>query len=114
MEKISYSQIEGYCNELHAVAKKMNEILENVKKSGENILSKDNWNGPAANFFANKMTKLTSNFDDVFKEIENSILFMASCAEGYQAIDQIVVKEICSNLNITEPNLSTSNIFNGG
>ena len=27
---------------------------------------------------------------------------MAECAEGYQSIDQQVINEICSNLNISE------------
>lgn len=110
--KISYSQVENYCNELHDIAKKMNEILENVNEIGTNVSSSGGWEGEAANFYENKLKNVTKNFDEVFCEIENSILFMAKCAEGYNAIDKDVIREICNNLKITTPSLSTSNIFN--
>lgn len=114
MEKISYGDVETMCNGLHAVAKTMKEILENIDGIKNQIASGSSWSGRAASSYSEKLGEVTKNFDEVFIEIENSILFMASCAEGYQAIDKLVLKEICSNLNITEPNLSTSNIFNGG
>ena len=38
---------------------------------------------------------------------------MASCSDGYQAIDNQIMHEICSNLKINEPSLNTSNIFGG-
>ena len=63
--------------------------------------------------YEKKLKSMTMNFDEIFRELENSILYMANCAEGYQAVDQTVIKEICDNLNISQPNLSTSNIFNG-
>lgn len=111
--KISYSQVENYCNELHVLAKKMNEILENIESEVLKLQSKEKWSGSSADFYVSKIVPVIKNFDEVFKEIENSILYMASCAEGYQAIDQTIVKEICDNLNISSPNLSTSNIFGG-
>lgn len=111
--KISYSQVEEQCNELHLVAKNMKEILDNIDEIGSKILDADTWSGKAANHYSDKLTAITTNFEEVFLEIENSILYMASCSDGYQAIDKQIMKEICSNLKITEPTLSTSNIFNG-
>lgn len=110
---ISYSQVEEQCNELHAVAKNMKEILDNIEGIRTKISSKDSWSGYASDIYSGKLESISKNFEEVFIEIENSILYMASCSDGYQAIDQQIMKEICSNLKITEPNLNTSNIFNG-
>lgn len=110
---ISYSQIEAQCNELHSVAKNMKEILENIEGIRIRILNGDSWSGSASNNYSNKLGSVSKNFEEVFLEIENSILYMAKCSDGYQAVDQQIMREICSNLKITEPNLNTSNIFNG-
>lgn len=114
MEKISYGDIETLCNGLHQVAKTMKEILDDIEGIKNKLSSGSSWSGSASSTYAEKLSAVTKNFEEVFIEIENSILFMASCAEGYQAIDENIMQEICSNLNITEPSLSTSNIFNGG
>lgn len=110
---ISYSQVEAQCNELHSVAKNMKEILDNIDGIKTRILNSDSWSGSASNIYVEKLESVSKNFEEVFLEIENSILYMASCSDGYQAVDQQIMREICSNLKITEPNLSTSNIFNG-
>ena len=109
--EISYSEVESSCNELHALAGNMKETLHNIVVSGSNLSLNEYWQGSAADYFNSKLDQLIKNFDEAFIEIENSILFMASCSDGYQAIDSKIMGEICSNLNITEPNLSTSGIF---
>ena len=48
----------------------------------------------------------------IYIENENSILYLAECAEGYKAVDEIVLKEICNNLGLTMPGLGTSKIYN--
>lgn len=110
--KLSYSKVEESCNELHSIAKRMKESLDEVKAISRNLSGSESWSGSASNYYSKKLNKLTKSFDEVFIEIENSILFMASCSEGYQKVDQTIMREICSNLNITEPSLNTSKIFN--
>ena len=110
--KISYSQIEEYCNELHNLAKKMDDILNNVKSIRQEVINNKAWQGKAANFYFQKLNNVIQNFDEVYREIENSILYMAKCSDGYQAIDKDIMNEICNNLGITTPSLDTSNIFN--
>lgn len=107
--KFSYEMIETYCNELHDLAKNMRSTLENAGDLGTKI--SNNWNGPASEYYIGKMTNLANQFEDIFKEIENSILYLASCSEGYDAIEENTKREICQNLKIMEPSLSTSNIF---
>ena len=110
---ISYSQVEMYCNELHSVAKNIKEIFDNIENLRTKILNGDSWSGKASQTFCDKLGSVTKNFEEVYLELENSILYMASCSDGYEAIDKQIMQEICSNLNITEPNLNTSNIFGG-
>ena len=110
--KISYSQVEAYCNELHNLAKKMDNILSNVKSIGQVAIKNQDWQGKAANYYSQKLNNVIQNFDEVYREIENSILYMAKCSEGYQAVDKQIIDEICNKLGITTPSLDTSNIFN--
>ena len=112
--KISYNQVETQCNQLHSVAKNMKELLENINGIGSKISNGDSWSGSASDKYIEKLNLISKNFDEIFLEIENSILYMASCSDGYQAIDEKIMNEICSNLKIGEPNLNTSSIFNGG
>lgn len=112
--EISYTQVEAQCTEMHMVAKNMKEKLDEIEAIRVKILNGGSWSGTASNQYATKLKNITSKFEDVFIEIENSILYMAKCSSGYKAIDEQLMKEICSNLKITEPSLGTSNIFNGG
>lgn len=108
---ISYSQVEEQCNELHIVANNLKDIMQNIDSLRASILSGNSWSGEASVFYCKKIEDLYKNFEDVYLEIENSILYMASCSEGYQMIDAQIQKEICANLYITSPNLNTSSIF---
>lgn len=98
--KISYSQIEEQCNELHLVAKNIKESLDNIEQIRIKVSNDDNWVGNAASVYLNKLEYVTKNFDNIYKEIEFAILYLASCAEGYQAIDKNVIEEITSSLNL--------------
>lgn len=109
--KISYSQVEGYCNELHQLAKHMKDLIYDIESTSNKVSSSDTWSGQAANYYTQKMKKLCSNFDEMFTELENSVLYMAKCSDGYQAMDKTVVAEICNNLNIQSPSLNSSKIF---
>jgi Uncharacterized protein conserved in bacteria len=108
---ISYGQIEDYCNEMHALANNMKSTLDEIIASSNKLSSSGSWTGDASEFYQSKIKKLTNNFDEVFIELENSILFLANSAEGYKAIDEKVIREICNNLNIMEPSLVTSKIY---
>lgn len=109
--KISYGQVEEYCNELHGLASSIKTLLEDVKTSGTTVSKTECWSGEAATYFIKKISTLAANFDEFCEEIEYSILFMANASSGYQAVDKNVMKEICENLHITEPNLMSSKVF---
>ncbi len=109
--KISYSGVASNCNEMHNIANSMKTNLDAVKGKYQTLSSGADWTGDAASACMEKFKKLVDTFDEAYNEIEYSILYMAKCSDGYQAIDQNVMKEICNNLNISEPNLSNSKIF---
>ena len=111
MVVIHYEQVEESCNELHQLAKNMKELVDKINNTSKKLSSNESWNGMAANYYISKMDRLCKNFDEMFAEIENSILYMAKCSGGYQEIDKVVMNEICINLNIQSPNLSNSKIF---
>lgn len=106
-ETISYSDIENYCNELHVIADRIKENLDNVKSEGTSVCSNENWIGIASEYYLNKINNFSKNFDDIINKLEESILYMAKCSEGYQAIDSKIIKDFkISNTNI-------SNVFKG-
>lgn len=109
--KIKYEDIKTSCEEMHIQAKNMKELLENINTNSKKLSSTGSWEGKAAEYFIKKTEKLTKNFDEIYIELENSILYLAKVSDGYQAIDENLMQEICNNLNIGEPSLGTSKIF---
>ena len=112
MEKISYSQVESYCNELHAIAVKIKSKLEEIEGIKTSLTS-GVWEGKASEAYKSELGEQIAQFDSMYMEVENSILFMAACSHGYQKLDKALLLELCGNLGISpfEPNFSTSNIF---
>lgn len=110
--KISYSQIDNYCKEMHNLAQEMKSLIETVNGVGKSVDSSSSWEGKASTYYTEKLNKVTAAFEEIYIEIENAILYLAKSAEGYQAIDQQILKEICTNLKISSPNLSKSKLFN--
>ena len=108
-EKIEYQTVKVSSERIHSIANNMKTLLENISKNTSNI--NNNWEGSASSYYVDKMTKLVSNFEEIYIELENSVFYLANVTEGYQALDEKIVQQICNNLNITEPSLETSNIF---
>lgn len=95
---ISYKDVESQCNKLHNLAKKMKSISEDISNVKNTLGSC--WKGIAADSYIELLNTVTSCFESVFLSIEDSILYMASCSEGYQALDKNIMDEICGYLNI--------------
>lgn len=110
--KIKYQDVRSSGEEIHTLAKNMKISLENITKNVQNLKNAGFWEGNASNYYINKLKKLTSNFEEIYVELENSVLYLANVSDGYEALDKKIMQEICSNLNISEPSLNTSSIFN--
>lgn len=109
--KISYSQVESYCNEMHKIASEIKQMVETIQGVGKTVAESSAWEGESSAHYAEKLKSLTTAFDEIYIELENAVLFMAKSAEGFQAIDKQVLKEICNNLHISTPSLENSKIF---
>lgn len=109
--KISYKQVEESCNEMHQIANNIKDILNNISNTSKTLIKHNVWQGDAASYYVSKFQKFEKNFDEIYKELEYSVLYMAKCSDNYKTIDKKIVQEICNNLNISEPNLLSSKIF---
>lgn len=111
-EKIKYQDVKGYSEEIHKLASDMKDIINEIKNNVNRLKSSGYWEGNASDYYISKTEKLIKNYDEIYVELENSVLYLANVTEGYQEIDETVMKEVCNNLNISEPSLNTSKIFN--
>ena len=111
MEKIKYDDVRASSQKLHSIAQNMKNSLDNILSYTQSLNGSGYWEGPASEYYINKMTKLINNFEEIFRELENSVLYLAKVTEGYQALDEKIIQEICNNLRISEPTLNTSKIF---
>lgn len=109
--KFSYSDIKGYCDELHSIAKNIKSSTEKIESACNSLSKNSDWEGTSADNYSSKLKNLTNNFGDIYKEIEMAILYMANVSDGYEALEKNLASEICENLNITEPGFSFSKIF---
>ena len=100
---ISYKDVEEQCNELHQLAKNMNDTIKQIADINSKL--KSAWIGIASDAYTEQLEIATNSFAEIYSAIESSILYMASCAEGYQAIDEKVMEEICNYLNINPSDL---------
>lgn len=108
---IEYSKVESYNNELHQIALNIKKIFEEIEMKSEIIKKVDNWNGIGQAYYVTKLDEIMSNFQEIYKELENCVIYIAACSEGYQVLDQKVIDDILSNLNLSEISLNTSSIF---
>ena len=110
-ESIKYADIKDQCNTLHKVANDIKDTLDKIEKATISVSSNDMWIGNASDHFNNYVRELAKNYDDIYNELEASVLFLASCAEGYEAIDNQVMNQILNNLNITAPENYQSKVY---
>lgn len=109
--KFSYEKIAEYCNEMHQLAENMKSILEFIDENTKNIFENEIWQGPGASYYHEKFTNVSSTFEEVFTEMENSILYLIQVSDNYKSVDNSIIGEVCQSLKIKEPNLNTSKIF---
>lgn len=111
MLSISYKEVEQTNNEIHHNALKIKEVANNLITINNKIKSGNYWDGIAAKNFSEKFKDILLNFEDIVEEIENCVLYIAKCTEGYEAIDKNIISEICNNLNISEANIKSTSMF---
>ena len=89
--KISYSQIENYCKEMHNLAQEMKSLIETVNGVGKSVDSSSSWEGKASTYYTEKLNKVTAAFEEIYIDKQksdkvvkhfDSKLFNYMCSKG--------------------------------
>lgn len=99
--KFNYAEVEQYCNELHNISTRMKDILEKSKTEVQKIQSGENWIGPASDRFVESFEKTSKMFVDVSEILDKLVLYVAQCSSNYESLDNSVINQIKSNMNIS-------------
>ena len=97
--KVSYLNLKQHSEELHSSYNNIKEILENVKNIGSSITKSGCWSGEAADYYLDKLNKLSGNFEEVFLELEKSAIYLDKVLERYESID-VNLSGAVNNINV--------------
>ena len=109
--KFSYEKIEEYCNEMHQLAQKMKDILEYIDNNTKKIFQNEIWLGPGASYYKEKFSAVSNTFEEVYIEMENSILYLIQVSDGYKNIDNEIINQVNKSLKEKGSSLADSKIF---
>ena len=112
---LSYSELKEYSNELHGSYKNIQTIFENIIGIKEQLTKTECWTGPASNYYINKITNLTQNFDEVYLELEKSALYLDKVLEDYEILVNSAstgMNEILGYGTSIEPGTNSINVGN--
>lgn len=89
--KISYNELKQYTEELRSVIQTVNEILENVSSINNQIARSECWVGEASYFYVNKSKSITACFDELYSELDKSVLYLDKVVVEYEDTDSKVI-----------------------
>lgn len=98
--KFYYSQIEEYCTNLYVVSKRISDILENTMTEINKISKTEIWKSPAGDNYIKKLKEVSLEFGNASAELESAILFLASCSDNYETLENNIIQEISNNMQI--------------
>ena len=104
--KVSYSNLKQHSEELHSSYNNIKEILENVKNISSSITKSGCWSGEAADYYLDKLNKLSGNFEEVFLELDKSVIYLDKVLERYESIDEVLSGAV-DNINLNISNVSS-------
>lgn len=111
--RLSYNDIKEYSEQLHIIARKIENNFEDLKSLGTTLEAKEILVSPASNYYQTKFMSVVKNVDEALYEIESCVLYMAKISDGYKALDEKLLSDICAKLKMVEPTIESSRIFNG-
>lgn len=89
--KISYNELKQYTEELRSVIQNVDEILENVSSINNQIARSECWVGEASDFYVNKSKSITACFDELYSELDKSVLYLDKVIVEYEDTDSKVI-----------------------
>ena len=90
-QKVNFDDIATSCGNLTNLASSMDETNEVIHEA-VNGVKPPTWGGTASEAFVNKAKKLIDNLPEANRQLALSVLFLSSCADGYEKLGQDSVK----------------------
>ena len=90
-QKVSFDDIATSCGNLKNLAAALDATNDVCQDAAAGIKS-PTWAGDAATAFAEQLKKLVDNLPEANRQLALSVLFLASCADGYEKLGQDSVK----------------------
>jgi len=89
---VSFDDVKSSCSSLSALAGDFGTTIDNITSSLSNFDSA--WKGDAASNFKSEFENFASKAEDAKKQIALSVLFLASVADGYDALGKDAVNKL--------------------
>jgi len=89
--KYNKDEMQVYCTEMKATIDKMNENLSSINELCSKLESIGYWTGSAAQYYFQKFKTVTNQFDDVYSDLQNYILYLQQVSENYGSIDRQII-----------------------
>lgn len=91
-ERVEYSKIENEIENLANLANSMDSISSDITSAISSINAA--WIGKAASSYTDEITKLSNNLPDAVRQLAEAIIFLASCTENYQELENTLESQL--------------------
>ncbi len=92
-QKVDFDAISDSCANLTSLTESVDKTID-VVDSAVNRIKNPAWEGKAASNFKETLKKLTDNIPVFEQQLALSVLFLASCADGYKKLGEDSVKKL--------------------
>ncbi len=93
VQRVSFDDIATSCGNLKNLASAI-EATSDVTQDAVANIKDPTWDGDAARAYASKLKKLVDNLPEANRQLALSVLFLASCADGYEKLGDASVKAL--------------------
>ena len=93
VQKVDFDAISDSCANLTSLTESVDKTID-VVDSAVNRIKNPAWEGKAASNFKETLKKLTDNIPVFEQQLALSVLFLASCADGYKKLGEDSVKKL--------------------
>ena len=87
--KLSYGEIQGKANELSNSAKRMEDLLNEIKALFGRVGNDDVWSGTAAGQTKETFDKLSAKFPEFIIAVEKCSRYLNSVVDQYKQVDRM-------------------------
>lgn len=92
-QSINYESIESACNNLTSLTGSLEKTIDTIDSAISKICHPA-WEGTAAENFRKELKSLADNLPVANKQLAMSVLFLASCSDGYKSLGEANVNKL--------------------